>query len=79
MRTIEVGHDVRHWTTYEVKDAAPGEVEELYDLPEFDQANILRALDDAGRLVWVSDDHDDNPDAFGDHASPAITNYNDGE
>lgn len=69
--TIQVGYNLRSWVSYEVKDATPEEVEIL--LRDDEAAIALGAeLDEAGRLIEQSTDHDDNPEIWSSAVDASI-------
>jgi hypothetical protein len=69
--TIQVGYNLRSWVSYEVKDATPEEIEILRG--DDDAALALgMELDEAGRLIEQSTDHDDNPEIFTEAVDASI-------
>jgi hypothetical protein len=70
--TVEIGHDVRRWTTFTVADATPEEVEILQGDDEA-AFTLLRQMDAANRLSPAGEHDEDNPDPFSqEHAAAAI-------
>lgn len=68
---VETGYDKRCWVTWQVKDATPEEIE-ILDGNEDDALELVRQLDAADRLEYVSENQDDNPDYFSEYASPGV-------
>jgi len=68
---ITIGHDVRRWTTYVLKDATEEELEALAeDGPEL--ATKLREWDAAGRLEEDYYDDDETANPWDEGADPAL-------
>jgi hypothetical protein len=78
MVTLVIGHDVRTWTHYEVKDATPEEIEILSG--EDDAAlELARKLDAEERLVEVDEHSDDAHDPLGEFSHPAVVDVQEEE
>lgn len=69
--TVEIGYDVRHWVTFEIKDATP---EELEILENDDEASIelAAAMWKAKRLKEVDEHEEDGADYFDTETSGII-------
>jgi hypothetical protein len=74
MTTVQLGHNLRAWSTFTVKDPTP---EEIATLQEEDDESValLKKLDADGRLHLESVDYEENPELFAEHADPSITNF----
>lgn len=70
--TFVVGHDIRAWSTFTLKDATQEEIERLQEALDDDLAEFLSALDRADRLEFVKRDTDDAPDPFDPEKYPAV-------
>lgn len=74
--TITIGADVRHWITYEVKDATPEEIailERGWWNEDSEAIPLLREMRDAGRLERFGEDSDSYADHFSAESNSAIT------
>jgi hypothetical protein len=79
--TVEIGHNVRRWTTFEIKDATAEEVALLhqYEQGDYNEAvfSMLAAMDAAGRLVEVEFSIEQNAEVFSEHVDPNIIGVDD--
>jgi hypothetical protein len=81
MATVEIGHNVRRYVTFEIKDATPDEILRLKEAEQNDWQPevyaLLSAMDEAGRLTEVEEYHEDGPEVFSEHAEPNIISVED--
>ncbi|QUE25389.1 hypothetical protein SEA_FIZZLES_95 [Microbacterium phage Fizzles] len=68
---VEVGYDVRHWATFEIKDPTPEEIETI-DNDDEESIELLRNMERDGRLTFIEDHKEDNPDYFDTETSGII-------
>jgi hypothetical protein len=79
--TVQIGHNVRRYVTFEIKDATPDEILLLRDAEQNDWQPevyaLLSSMDEAGRLTEVEEDYEDGPEVFSEHAEPNIIGVED--
>lgn len=71
MSTITIGTDVRHWVTFDVKNLTADEIATLLADTE-DSHQLLRNMAADGRLEYLFEDSDDNPDYLSDASELSI-------
>lgn len=69
---VEIGHNVRHWTTFEVEHPTPDEAAVLMGEDEGAILALLERLGDEDRLVWVAETDDDNATYFTEGDQPGV-------
>jgi uncharacterized membrane protein len=67
-----LGTSVRHWVTFEVKDATDEERTLLARGDEGEAIALARKLDADDRLIYEEQNVDDNPDYFDEDSDPSI-------
>lgn len=74
MATITVGYNKRCWATFEVKDPTPEEIAILEERgSDSDEVtDLLRHLEAEERLIFQSEDQDDNPTYFQEWDEPSV-------
>ncbi|QNJ55592.1 hypothetical protein SEA_PHINKY_101 [Microbacterium phage Phinky] len=68
---VEVGYNVRHWATFEIKDPTPKEIE-VIDNDDEDSIELLQTMHRDGRLTFVEDHEEDNATYFDTETSGII-------
>jgi hypothetical protein len=68
---FKIGADIRSWTSYEVDDLTPEELD-ILSRESDESVALVQRLEEAKRLTWLDMEYDDNPDIFADYASPAV-------
>jgi hypothetical protein len=68
---LTLGADVRHWLSFEVKDATEEEIAVLIG-PEDAALALASKLDKDERLIYEEQNVDDFPDYFDEGSHPAI-------
>ncbi|QIQ63675.1 hypothetical protein SEA_NIKE_95 [Microbacterium phage Nike] len=69
--TVEIGYDVRHWVTFEIKDATPEEIEILENDDE-ESIELAAAMWKARRLTEVDEHEEDGANYFNTESSSII-------
>lgn len=70
--TFTLGTSVRHWLTFEIKDATDEERTLLARGDEGEAIDLARKLYYGERLTQLDENTDDNPDYFEEAADPSV-------
>jgi hypothetical protein len=71
LTTIVIGYDTRTWTTFDVKDATPEEVEILAEQSE-ESVKLAQKLEADGRLAEINTQEEAGVDKFESHRDPQV-------
>lgn len=76
MATVEVGYNVRRWTTFQIKDATPEELEVLSGAVQNDYQpepfTLLTEMEAAGRLTEIDSSTETGGEQFTRYVDPNI-------
>lgn len=67
-----LGHDVRHWTTFEVKDATEAEAAILEEIESPQALELAASMHAAGRLEVSKEEVDTIPDYWSESYDPVV-------
>jgi len=68
---VEIGHDVRRWTTYSVTDPTDEELATLREGAD-EAVDLLQRMEAAGRAEGAGWTDEENPDPFDWDLDPAV-------
>lgn len=76
MATVEVGFNIRKWTTFQIADVTPEELETLSAAVQCDYQRepfrLLEEMDKAGRLTEIDSSYESGGETFARDVDPNI-------